>query len=77
MATDQKFGNVDIPGIPEGEPIFIIRAKDKASVDAIRDYASYAADAGASEEFLNAVDGRVEEFRKWQEENPDLVSVPD
>lgn len=28
MAREEKYGNIDIPGIPDDEPIFVFRAQD-------------------------------------------------
>jgi hypothetical protein len=38
MAIDKKYGTISVPGIPDDEPIFILRAKDSLAVPAITNY---------------------------------------
>lgn len=48
MAIEQKYGNINVPGIPENEPIFIFRAQD-CFVGAVLDfYAKLRASTGDS-----------------------------
>lgn len=48
MAIDTKYGKVHVPGIPDDEPIFIIRGQDKAATAAVLRYAEMAHMAGAN-----------------------------
>lgn len=64
-------------GIPEDEPIFIIRAKDKVAVDAIQTYGVLAFAVGASQEFVDGVNTCAAQFQVWQNEHTDIVKVPD
>ena len=76
MAHDLKYGKVDIAGIPDDEPVFIIRAKDRAAAPAIREYAWIAEEAGASEEFKDSiVEHVIPVFTRWQADNQ--TKVPD
>ena len=59
--------------IPSDEPIFILRAQDIHSVEALTEYSNVV----CSDEVMNAVDERIKEFEKWQEEHSDLVKEPD
>lgn len=77
MAIDFKYGEIEISGIPDDEPVFVIRAKDQASVDSIRDYFVNAYRVGATEDFAKAGDSVVLAFEDWQESNRDRVKVPD
>jgi hypothetical protein len=63
--------------IPEDEPIFILRAQDKAALPTLIDYEDEADHKGASDEFYNSLEPIYEDFRKWQADNPDKVKVPD
>lgn len=38
MALDSKYGQVTVPGIPDDEPIFILRAQDATAISTIEDY---------------------------------------
>jgi len=38
MAISLKYGKIDIPNIPDDEPVFIIRAQDSLSVPVISEY---------------------------------------
>lgn len=77
MAIDMKYGEIDITGIPDDEPVFVIRAKDQASVNSIKDYFVNAYRAGATEDFAKAGDSVVLVFEDWQESNRERVKVPD
>jgi hypothetical protein len=79
MAVDLKYGRVTVentPGTPfgEDEPVFIIRAQDKAAIDGIMGYFDAAADAGAefTPEQQSAVYGHFVEWRETHE-----TKVPD
>lgn len=77
MAQDRKYGAVEIPGIPDDEPVFIIRAKDKCSPRAIRRYAEEAEGVGASAELLADVEQVAQIFDRWQADWEPIVKVPD
>lgn len=77
MALDEKYGEIEIKGIPKTEPVFVIRAKDKAAVHAIRGYAAYAGGVGAEEEFLESVLAQADVFAEWQDKNVAKVKPPD
>ena len=59
--------------VPDDEPVFIIRAKDVISVAVLEFYRGMCSDTNHAD----VVDGRVEQFRDWQQSNPDLVKIPD
>jgi len=61
--------------IGRSEPVFLIRAKDRAAAFAIEAYAIFAERQGATAEFLNNVKGWAQVVRTWQEQN--LTKVPD
>jgi hypothetical protein len=39
MAIEGKYGRIDVPGIPDDEPIFIFRAQDRLAEKVVRSYA--------------------------------------
>jgi hypothetical protein len=76
MARAGKYGQVEIEGIPEDEPVFIIRARDRLSVAALDAYAELANIGGeVEEEFLDQIDGVTGDFKIWQRQNE--TKVPD
>lgn len=67
MADAGKYGIIDIIGIPREEPVFVLRAKDRTSAQAIQLYRHACFAAGASPEHLEGVDDAVKDFLFWQE----------
>ncbi len=59
--------------IPDDEPIFIIRARDKHAIMALAKYASECRHGQQVKEIFI----RIQEFKKWREENADKVQEPD
>ena len=39
MAIEQKYGHIAVPGVPDNEPVFILRAQDMLAPEAIYHYA--------------------------------------
>ena len=64
-------------GIPDDEPIFILRAQDEAALNTLKSYEVYAHDVGASKTFLDGVVECSNNFASWKSENKDSVKVPD
>lgn len=59
----------------DGEPVFVIRAQDKASVDAIKAYVRLSHDMGGRNIIRSSE--AVNRFQKWQDENPNRVKSAD
>lgn len=64
-------------GVPHDEPIFVIRAQDKAACATLIDYADNSERVGASKQFVDAIDGIADDFEKFAIEHPDRQKVPD
>lgn len=64
-------------GIPPDEPIFVIRAQDNLSIEAIRHYEIAASFMGCDLAFLRGLFEVRLEFAKWQETNRSKMKVPD
>lgn len=77
MTVDTKYGRIAIDGIPEDEPVFVLRAKDKASVETIKDYRLNARAEGSTDSFCHSVDQVVRDFERWQRTNPAKVRAAD
>lgn len=77
----------ELLGIPDEEPIFILRGKDKIASDALHLYFMFARYAGASNEFLGStppeevmpgtVDAAIRAFERFEDTYPDRMKVPD
>lgn len=59
----------------DGEPVFLIRAQDKVALKVIDSYLIFAFDEKATN--LGRVRDMKSRIRKWQEDNPNRVKVPD
>lgn len=80
VATDNKYGQIDVPGIPEDEPIFILRAQDVLAIATISRYKNLrltAEEDPPSSEWVNDLDHVGEEFFAWAQANPDKIKLPD
>ncbi len=63
MAVSGKYGNIDISGIDQDEPVFILRAKDKLAVPAMQMYKELA--ASHSSPVTTGLNEEIERFRAW------------
>jgi hypothetical protein len=63
--------------IPEDEPIFIIRAQDMTSTEALATYSRTARMVGADEHFLRGMADIMMDFADWRIANQDKIKVPD
>lgn len=59
------------------EPVFVIRAQDKCSIDAINAYLNSCAMENCSEGFVAEIVSIVDEFEEWQNLNKSKVKIPD
>lgn len=55
MARDLKYGLIHIPGIPDDEPVFVIRGKDLLSGTIVDEYGLMAEKAGSPQESVERV----------------------
>ena len=65
MAYDNKYGKLEVKGIPEREPIFILRAQDAFAVHILKTYRGLRESAGdrGGVESLNVT---IDVFLAWQ-----------
>ena len=71
MAQDNKYGQIDIPGVPDDEPVFVLRGRDPATPDTIRDYADIAMENGSPSAHCQGAVERAKEIEAWQNHNPE------
>lgn len=75
MAKELKFGIVNARGIPEDEPIFILRAQDRAALQTLTMYEQACLGLSCDREHIEGVRAVRKMFANWQAENP--TKVPD
>lgn len=59
--------------IPNDEPVFVIRAKDKNAVSVLSYYKALC----INQQHIDAIDKRIESFVAWASENPEKMKEPD
>lgn len=69
-------------GVPEDEPIFVIRGQDDLALHTLTRYRNTASviEAGAvrpSDEWFANIDAVINEFASFRNDNPDKIKVPD
>lgn len=78
MGTEGKYGRVTTEhgSIPEDEPVFLFRARDKALPQLLTRYAALCLGMGARQEHIAGILLQQERIETWQREHPDQVHVP-
>jgi hypothetical protein len=79
---DTKYGRITVEREPDnpfgdGEPVFLLRARDVTSGAVLDEYKRQSETYGAPAEHLAAIDGVRLAFARWQDANAALVKVPD
>lgn len=62
--------------IPEDEPLFIFRARDRLALDQLKDYYSACINDGCSQGQLDGISNMITEFVDWQVKNQDKMKQP-
>lgn len=77
MPHDTKYGPVTIPGIPDDEPIFILRAQDAASVSTLQAYTEGCRSWGSPPAHIDNAVAVTDRFDAWQQAHGLQVKAPD
>ncbi len=64
MAVSGKYGKIDIPRIPDDEPVFILRAQDALAEGTIEIYKVIAAMHNSP--ITDGLEEEMERFRNWK-----------
>jgi hypothetical protein len=81
IEQESKFAAVDgrlvnratgVP-IPDDEPVFVLRAKDRRALAALRAYR----DCGLTEAHAQAVSAQIRQFERFATEHPERMTEPD
>ncbi len=79
MPNDTKYGDVSGPGllhVPHDEPIFILRAQDLGSVEALLAYKYFIARHGIMS-VSAPLEDTIAQFQRFHAEHPDRTKFPD
>lgn len=63
--------------LPPAEPLFVLRAQDKAATDTIDHYWTLCEREGSPEAHLDAISLAYSEFTQFSTDNPDRMKVAD
>ena len=63
MAISGKYGKVDIPGVGENEPVFVLRAQDTLAPTTIKMYRALAASHRSS--ITETLQREIDRFLQW------------
>ena len=64
MAVSGKYGQVNIPKVGLGEPIFILRAQDRLAVAALEMYRALAESHGSP--LAAKIKKEIDRFERWE-----------
>jgi hypothetical protein len=81
MAKELTYGTGEqhqlaVPGIPDDEPVFVVRAADLTSSELLRVYGLMCGQAGASQAHIDSVAAARDQFRAWAETHETEICVP-
>jgi hypothetical protein len=76
MATETKY-NLNVPSIPDDEPIILFRAQDKFLPQLLHYYKMLSEAHDSAPTFVLDITKKRSDVIEWQTENKDKVKVPD
>ena len=65
MAVSGKYGHLNIPGIGDNEPVFVLRAQDKLAKPLIKIYHELVNSHGCHREFREGILEEHKRFDMW------------
>lgn len=68
--------NMSGDAIPESEPLFLLRARDRLAVATLEAYRVLAIRDGCTDFHLKGIDERLAEFREFAGKHPDRMKQP-
>ncbi|MGC9324679.1 MAG: hypothetical protein ACP5G0_08035 [Desulfomonilia bacterium] len=71
MAVSEKYGTIDIPRVPEDEPVFVFRAQDLLTIPILEVYKTLLAVHGSP--LAPELENEIQKFRVWERER----KIPD
>lgn len=76
MAVDRKYGKVNVPGIPDDEPVVIFPASNITTPRVLDEAATLAKAAGYSDRHVAELRGASEDIRDWQSQDDGRTVSP-
>lgn len=77
MADAGKYGKVKIDGVPDDEPVFVLRAKDDQALDTIRVYHEISMQNDRPAEFVQNVEKVIDAFETFRHQHAYAMQAPD
>ena len=81
MAHDLKYGQVTVEKDhnlnDSDEPCFVLRAQDITSIQVLKAYKTWAFTYKAPQEHIDSIKEVIEAFTQWQDNNNQLIKIPD
>jgi len=75
MAITEKYGVINIPGVPQDEPVFILRGQDAAAAEALLHYAEIAHRVGCEPGHVSSLFRAYEMLARWPVKKiPDTIT---
>lgn len=65
------------PTIPDDEPVFILRGKDKLAMQVVKVWMDLAREAGVNQGKMIRVREHFEAMERFSDEHPDRMKIPD
>lgn len=62
--------------VPVDEPLMLFRGRDKLALAMLGCYRQLSIDEGCSEYHLAGINARIEAFRRFRDEHPELMKQP-
>lgn len=66
MAHETKYGQIEVPGVPADEPVFVFRARDVHALDVLKFYKGRCTDGGSPAEHLSGIQQAIDRVAGWQ-----------
>lgn len=77
MAHSVKYGRLDIAGIPDDEPVFVLRASDTVALAAITNYREMCMLVNCNVAHTDAIQQFLSDFEDWRSAHKSDIGDPD
>jgi len=77
MAKSVKYGRLGIAGIPDDEPVFVLRAKDSVALAAVTMYREMCMLIGCTVAHTDAIQQLLTDFEDWRAAHENQIGFPD
>lgn len=79
MGFDRKYGNITTEhgDIPDDEPVFVFRGRDRFLPDVLAYYFQLADSQGSGQHHCGLIEDAREKLLQWQHQNSEKLRTPD